>query len=161
MSTLRVNTIQNTSSVTILPTGNVIQTGYARYDPNADSYTTVALNTELDSDVSLTFTPKFSTSKLLVRTQYHTRIINANGISFGIRRDGTKIPGQFQRDSWDFFYKGDQVNHHYTGKCECYIDANNTNPTTFTIHAQGWDGGTWERSYAFGDHSILVMEIAQ
>ena len=161
MSTLRVNTIQNTSSVNLLPVGNVIQTAYARYDPNGDIYTTVAVNTELISDVSLTFTPKFASSKLYVRAQYHSRIIAATGITFGIRRDGTKLDGMVQRDSLDFFYKGDGVNHHYTGKCETYINANSTSSTTFTVWGQGWDGGTWERSYAFGEHSIMVMEIGQ
>lgn len=162
-STLKLPTNSKISGDTgsIVVPGTLVQVGYSRYDPNGDTYTTVAQDTELTSDVSLTFTPKFATSKLYVTSQYHSRIINANGITFGIYRDGTKVDGMYQRNSLDFFYKGDQVNHHYTGRCECYINANSTAATTFTIWASGWSGGTWERSYAFGDHTITVMEIAQ
>lgn len=158
MSTLRVTNIQNLSGVD--NRGKVLQFAFARYDPNGDIYTTVAQDTELTSDVSLTFTPRLSNSKLFVITRYHTRMINANGCAYGIYRDGVKVDGMFQRNSLDFFYKGDSVNHHYTGKCEAYLDSVSTAPTTFTIWASGWAAGTWERSYAFGEHSIAVMEIA-
>jgi hypothetical protein len=161
MSTLRVNTIQNTSSVNLLPSGNVVQTGYARYDPNGDTYTTVAQDVRLNSDVSLTFTPKFASSKLWILTSYHARIIAANGCSYGILRDGVELDGMVNRNGMDFFFKGDGVNHHYTGRCMTYINANSTSATTFTIWGQGWGGGIWERSYGHGEHSITVMEIAQ
>jgi hypothetical protein len=171
-----LTTIRGSDSIITVPTGHkivgvdagsvrapgtVIQFGFSRYDPNGDIYTTVAIDTELVSDVSLTFTPKFASSKLFVISRYHARMIDANGVTFGIKRDGSYVDGMYQRNSLDFFFKGDSVNHHYTGKCEAYLDANSTSATTFTIWASGWSGGTWERSYAFGEHSIAVMEIAQ
>jgi hypothetical protein len=161
MSTLRVNTIQNTSSVNLFPTGNVIQVVSNRFDPNADTYTAVAQDTRLNSDVSCSITPKFASSKLYVVTRYHVRVISALGCSFGINRDGVAVDGMVNRNSLDFFYKNDQVNHHYTGYCSTYLNANSTSTTTFTIWAQGWAGGPWERSYGHGDHNITVMEIAE
>lgn len=107
-STLKLPTNSKISGDTgsIIVPGTLVQVGYSRYDPNGDTYTTVAQDTELTSDVSLTFTPKFATSKLYVTSQYHSRIINANGITFGIYRDGTKVDGMYQRNSLDFSIRG-------------------------------------------------------
>lgn len=147
----------------LFPSGSVIQVQHYRYDPDADTYDTIAQDTLADSPLTAVFTPMYANSKLFITTMMHTRIINANGITFGIKRDGVSIPGMSQRGgaSKDFFYKSDSVNHHYTGRCQAYIDANSTASTTFKIWAQGWSGGTWEISYGHGEHTITVMEIKQ
>ena len=146
--------------------GHVIQVGYARHDPGSDSYTTVGQDTKSRSAVYLDFTPKYANSQLLIITRMHTRIINANGCSYGIDVSGnsgsswTSLDGMVQRNAMDFFYKGDQVNHHYTGFCLTYISATNTNSRRYSPWAWGWSGGTWEISYGHGEHSVTVLEIA-
>ena len=146
--------------------GHVIQVGYARHDPNSDSYTTVGQDTKSRSAAYLDFTPKYANSQLLIITRMHTRLINANGCSYGIDVSGnsgstwTALNGMSQRNAMDFFYKGDQVNHHYTGFCLTYISATNTNARRYSPWAQGWSGGTWEVSYGHGEHSVTVLEIA-
>ncbi len=149
---------QNTQGVNY---NNVIQVQHTRYDPDSDSYTTISGNTVGLSAFSMTFTPKFSTSKLYISSRMHVRIINATGCWFGILRDGTDLDGMNYL-SWnkDFFYKGDSVNHHYTGHCEAFINANSTSTSTFQLKARGADG-TWEISYGHGEHCMTIMEIAQ
>lgn len=145
-----------------LPAGSVIQVAYGRYDPNSDSYTSIASDTEADSPLSLTMTPRLANSKLWVVGRMHVRMDGAPGCSFGIKRDNVKQEGMSQRGgtSNDFFYKGESLNHHYTGHTVLYVDANSTASTTFKLWGQGW-GGTWELSYGHGEHSLTVYEIKQ
>ena len=146
--------------------GHVIQVGYARYDPNSDSYSVINGQTKARSAAYLDFTPKYANSLLLILTRMHVRIINAVGCSFGIDVSGdsganwTALDGQIQRNSMDFFYKSDQVNHHYTGFCLTQIAATNTSSRRYSPWGQGWGTGTWEVSYGHGEHSITVYEIA-
>jgi len=65
-----------------------------------------------------------------------------------------------RRNAMDFFYKGDSINHHYTGFCLRQFGATNTNTRRYSPWAQGWSAGTWEISYGHGEHSITVFEIA-
>ena len=146
--------------------GHVIQVGYARYDPNSDSYTVVAGQTKSRSAVYLDFTPKYANSSLLILTRMHTRIIAAVGCSYGIDVSGdsganwTALDGMVQRNAMDFFYKSDAVNHHYTGFCLTYISATDTNSRRYAPWGQGWGSGQWEISYGHGEHSVTVYEIA-
>lgn len=157
-------TIANTQLPTIdyskTPVGSVIQVSHQRYDPNTDGYDVIAIDTRGTSPLVATFTPRFANSKIYINTSMHVRIINANGVMFGITRDGVDLDGMFNGGK-DFFYKGDQVNHHYTGRCEGYIDAVSTATSTYRIWARGWSGGTWEMSYGHGEHFITFMEIKQ
>jgi hypothetical protein len=146
--------------------GHVIQVGYARHDPNSDTYTTIAQDTKSRSAVYLDFTPKYANSQLLIITRMHTRMIGASGCSYGIDVSGnsgstwTALNGMSSRNAMDFFYKGDQVNHHYTGFCLTYISATNTSSRRYSPWGQGWATGTWEVSYGHGEHSVTVFEIA-
>ena len=96
----------------------------------------------------------------------HTRMIAANGCSYGIdvsTNSGSSwsvVSGMVQRSALDFFYKGDSVNHHYTGFCLIQVDASNTSSRRYSPWGQGWGGGTWEISYGHGEHSVTVYEIA-
>lgn len=144
-----------------VPVGSVIQTQHYRYDANADTYDLIAQDTRVNSPLTASFTPRFANSKLYISARIHVRIQNANGITFGITRDGVEIDGMVNRNGKDFFYKGDQVNHHYTGHCEAYLDAVSISSTTFRMWAQGWSGGTWEMSYGHGEHCMTIMEIKQ
>ena len=146
--------------------GHVIQVGYARYDPNSDSYSVINGQTKARSAAYLDFTPKYANSLLLILTRMHTRLINAVGCSYGIDVSGdsgstwTALDGMIQRNAMDFFYKSDTVNHHYTGFCITQIAAVNTSSRRYSPWGQGWGTGTWEVSYGHGEHSITVYEIA-
>lgn len=144
-----------------VPAGTVIQVSHQRHDPNNDNYDLISSGTKTNSPLVATFTPRFANSKIYISSRLHTRVISALGIHFGISRDGVDLDGMNVRTAKDFFYKGDQVNHHYTGHCEAFIDANNTSTSTYRIWANGWDGSTWELSYGHGEHCITFMEIKQ
>ena len=158
----RVDSANNTVKIA----GHIIQVGYARHDPNADTYTSISSDTKARSNVYLDFTPKYANSKLLIITRMHTRMIAANGCSYGIdvsTNSGSSwsvVSGMYQRNALDFFYKGDSVNHHYTGFCHIQVDASNINSRRYSPWGQGWGGGTWELSYGHGEHSVTVYEIA-
>ena len=147
------------------PTGSVINVGYARYDPNNDSYAVISQDTRAASAVYLDFTPRRADSKLIIMTRMHTRMIAANGCSYGIEQSTNSggsysdLDGMNQRNAMDFFYKGDGVNHHYTGFCMRQIDAY-SGTRRFSPWGQGWDGGTWEISYGHGEHSVTIYEVA-
>lgn len=147
------------------PTGTIINVGYARHDPNSDSYTVISQDTRAASAVYLDFTPRRSDSKLIIMTRMHTRMIAAFGCSYGIEQSTNSggsysdIDGMVQRNAMDFFYKNDQVNHHYTGFCIRQIDSY-TGTRRFRPWGQGWAGGTWEISYGHGEHSVTIYEVA-
>ena len=147
------------------PIGTVIKVGYDRYDPNSDSYSTISQDTKARSAITLDYTCQRTDSKLIIITRMHTRMISANGCSYGIdysTNSGgswTALDGMVQRNAMDFFYKGDSVNHHYTGFCLRQIDAY-SGTRRFSPWGQGWSAGTWEISYGHGEHSITIFEIA-
>ena len=98
-------------------------------------------------------------------TRMHTRMIAAQGCSYGIDystnsgSSWTVVDGMYQRNAMDFFYKGDGVNHHYTGFCMRQIDSY-SGTRRFSPWGQGWSGGTWEISYGHGEHSVTIFEVA-
>ena len=101
----------------------------------------------------------------MIMTRMHTRMIAANGCSYGIEQSTNSggsysdVDGMNQRNAMDFFYKGDGVNHHYTGFCMRQIDSY-SGSRRFRPWGQGWSGGTWEVSYGHGEHSVTIYEVA-
>lgn len=149
---------------TKMPAGSVIQVVYGRHIEGTDRYdlfSTAA--TEADGPAQATITPLYANSKLLVKIEMHTRIAGAEGVAGGIKRDGVKLAGQFHggNTNYDFFYKGEDLNHHYTLHMEVWIDAGSTSATTFRPYAYGWGTGAWEISYGFGEHKVNIFEIKQ
>ncbi len=149
------------------PTGTIINTAYSRYDPNTDSYTVVAAQTKARSAMYIDYTPLRSDSKLLISSRCHIRISGSEGCTFGVDvstnsgSSWTVMTGMVNRDGRDFFYKGETLNHHYTGQCVYYIDSGNTNSRRYAPWAQGWgNGGNWELSYGHCEHSVTIFEIA-
>jgi hypothetical protein len=160
-SILRVNSIQNRAGTTILNnTGSVIRYADYRVPSVNDNYVTIASSVVYDTPVAITYTPLSASSKLVVKSQCQTRIIAAPGVSSGIKRDGAFLNGSFQRNSLSFWYKGDGVNHHYDVHCQTSVIAGSTNPTTFTMFIQPYEG-TGEFNFGWGNMFIQVWEIAQ
>ena len=149
------------------PPGTVIQVVHGRYDPNTDTYALIASDTKARSPAYVDITPLRSDSKLVIHTKCHTRMSGAPGCSYGIDystdsgSSWTALSGMNQRSgtSLDFFYKGESLNHHYTGSIITYIDSF-SGSRRFSPWAQGWGAGTWELSYGHGEHSVTIFEIA-
>lgn len=170
-STLRLPTNSRISGDTgsIIVPGMIVQVQFKRYDPNTDQYTEVAQNTKAYSDFGeMSFTPKFSNSKLYLSSSLHVRLNPNFGCTFGIDEvlNGvtTGLDGMAYRSgtSLDFFYKGESANHHYTGRCVAYINAGSTATRSYKLWAWGVnEGGVWELSYGHGEHSLMIMEVAQ
>lgn len=144
----------------IVVPGTLIKYADSRIPSINDDYVVIANDAVYDTPVTITYTPLFSTSKLFVKCQLQTRIINALGISGGIKRDGTAINGSFNRSCLSFVYKGDQVNHHYDIHMQTSVTANSTSATTFRAFLQP-TGGTGEFNYGWGNMFFQVWEIAQ
>ena len=148
------------------PPGTIMQAKFERYDPNSDSYTLISQQVKARSSVYIDFTPLRSDSKLLIRSKCHVRMSGAEGCTFGVdvsTNSGgawSTLTGMVNRNGRDFFYKGEALNHHYTGDCTFYEDASNTNSRRYSPWGQGWGAGNWELSYGHGEHSILVLEVA-
>ena len=161
MSTLKTNAIQTVDGKPILnSTGSIINYADTRIASVNDDYVTIAADTVYDTPVSITYTPISASSKLHIKCQCQSRIINATGVSSGIKRNGTAINGSSNRSCLSFFYKGDSVNHHYDIHCQTSVSANSTSATTFTMFIQPLDG-TGEFNYGWGNMFIQVWEVSQ
>ena len=149
------------------PPGTVIQVVHGRYDPDADSYSVIASETKARSPAYVDITPLRTDSKLLIQAKIHTRMLNNPGCTYGIDystnsgSSWTALSGMAagSRNALDFFYKGETLNHHYTGSCLTYIDSF-SGSRRFSPWGQGWGAGTWELSYGHGEHSVTIFEIA-
>ncbi len=125
-----------------------------------DNYTTISSNTVWDTPVTVSITPKRSNSKLVVRAQCPTRIVNALGIHGVMKRDGNVITQGYNRNTTGFFYKDNTVNHHWQVFSDLSVPANSTATTTFLLSVMPYSG-TGEYSYGWGPGFIQIWEIAQ
>jgi hypothetical protein len=140
--------------------GSVVQFVDFRLPSVSDSYTNIAADTAFQTPISVTITPRFANSKLVVHGEAHTRSIAAIGTTLAIRRDGTVINGSLNYGSLNFFYKSDAVNHHLQMAGNTSVIAGNTSATTFTVWITPYAGiGEWNTGW--GTNYIQVWEIAQ
>ena len=116
----------------------------------------------LDAAQRLTFSPKFSNSKLVVRLSMDVKWSGGNrGTKIFVYRDGSNIGSNFTNGTFLFGYQESaNNNNHFTMSNQIMIDANNTNSTTFTVYASRFDtsgnseGGHWAPTV------LSVTEIA-
>jgi hypothetical protein len=157
-SILRFDQWQSTSGSNYNP---VVQYVDYRLPSTSDGYTTIADGTYYNTGISVTITPKFATSKLVIRTQAQCRFVAALGITGQIKRDGNFISGgSVNLNSLYFMYKGDTVNHHTQVVCDMSVIAGSTSATTFTMFVAPY-GGTGEHATGWGNNFIQIWEIAQ
>lgn len=134
----------------------VINFAHFRYT----TYNVVSISTAVyDTPISITYTPRFANSLLLVEGSIPTRYINSFGIETGIKRDGVNT-GQNYNGNIFFAYKSDQANHHTDCHMHVVVPANNTNATTFTlwVKAHNYDA---EFFGGLGGSYIQVWELQQ
>jgi hypothetical protein len=140
-----------------VPRRAVLGFDFATFRPGNDGYVAVGDGVIYQTPVSITYTPRSSTSILLVHSIEQVRIIGALGARLLLRRDGVFIPSTIYSTT-DFFYKGSTINHHVNLRARIQVNSNNTNPTTFNAVFIPW-GGSGEYSNGWGDHFMYIMEI--
>lgn len=139
----------------------VVGFGYAKWVSPDDGYVAISNGAYYTTPLSLTYTPKFSTSLLVITVVNQVRCITGAGAVIRLHRNGTLIsPWYNNGGNIGFFYKGDTINHHMNLRGRMVTPANSTSATTFTTSVGGIWGST-EFSRGWGDHSIFVMELAQ
>ena len=139
----------------------VLGFGYYHFPSTVDTYISISGDTDYDTAITLTYTPKYSNSLLYVYGTAQTRMNSgAVGMSGGIKRDGTKQIPNLNVGGQDFFYKTNTTNFHYNIRSNIVVTANSTASTTFLVWVRPY-GGTGEWSYGWGQNFICLFEIAQ
>ena len=124
----------------------------------SDTYTLIADGVLFDTPISITYTPKSLTSRLIIDVDCECRTIAALGMGMGIKRDGVKIVGSFNLNTQSFVYKGDSINHHWQTRFSASVPTNSLSPTTFLVWYQPLSG-SGEYSTGWVRNAIRVMEV--
>jgi hypothetical protein len=162
MSTLKVGQIQDlTGKPLVKPTGSVLQV-VTYNDTSITGEITTTSASPVTSGLSVSMTPYSSTSKLfvLVTANIHFRSGSGDdGVALQLRRDGV---GVRTAGVDSLFYRSDSnANVHYTQAAfQHLVNANSTNPTTFTLFFYDAWGGTASIHRDWSSPALTVMEIA-
>ena len=141
-----------------MPAGSVIQVVYT-LDAAVTSDQVTSSTTFIDVDgMSVTITPRFSTSKLLVFARFMSYV--SGGASpymlTTIARDGVNTSSS----TYSFGYTQGDIYVAQPLNLTTIVSANNTNPTTFKAQMRLGGGGATQCQTDKGDKLIYVMEIA-
>jgi hypothetical protein len=152
----------NWVAATVPPkSGSVVQVQDYVYPSPDDQYVSISGDTDYDTPITVTITPQYADSKLLVDGCAHIRANGAFGMSLYVKRDGSKINPSLQRGSLDFMYKGESRNHHMNMRVNTSVPATSTSATTFTIgvtpYSGGGGNGEWNRGW--GHNYIRITEV--
>lgn len=114
--------------------------------------------------LSMTYTPLYANSKLIVRVTMGTRSTAGQGMAIRLLRDGTVVNTIGATNNWNytgaFYYKNDTVNHHRQLHLRAVVNANSTAATTFAVQTNvSW--GQFEYSTNWGLSTIQVVELQQ
>lgn len=165
MSTLSVDTIQGktTAGTVAMPAGHIIQQVRSRSAVSLGTVTSTSY-VKISSNLDVTITPKFSTSKLIIHSACHVYVqTNAYpSTTFAFYRDGSVITEHNSGLAAGYI----QVNTGELGAFIPYIyaweDANNTNSTTFSLYARSNTGsGNNSHFTDLANRWVAVMEVAQ
>ncbi len=161
MSTLKVDTIQGktTAGTVAMPQGHVIQT----VDGSDGTQTSSTSSSFVASNVAVTITPKFSTSKIYIA--YSMSLYNATTQAYSkttLYRGSTNIGDS----SWGLSSGGYSTGGHSTDGGAVTIDApSTTNATTYTVYFAPHNGGSGDGTVYANINGvrgqIIAMEIAQ
>ena len=167
-SELHVDAIKHsggTSALTIDSNGNVhsaglvLQTVFA----NTSTNTTISTSSYVDSTITATITPKFSTSKILVLTNMCVDSASSNNLQAKLFRDSTELKlEQF----WGYFVSS-SGNYKVTRESHMYLDSpSSTSALVYKWQARLRSGVNtnylqWDDSNGETDSQIVLQEIAQ
>jgi len=158
MSTLEVKAIQAPSGFDLdMPAGHIVQVVYA----NASTEVVTSSSSWVASPLAATITPKFASSKILVRYDASMyQYINTQGAST-IYRGSTEVTGETFgiTRSWKSNSRG------FFPHNGAWLDSpNTTSATTYTIYVRKNSGDydiNFPTSAADSKPSITLMEVAQ
>ena len=152
-------TINSSGSVNIA--GNVLQTVFVETSSQVD----VNSSTYVDTNITATITPKFSTSKILILTNMTIDSASSNNLQAKLLRGSTQIKlEQF----WGYFQTS-SANSHFkvTRESHMHIDSpSTTSSTTYKWQIRLLSGTqtnyvNWDDSNGDTDSQIVLMEIGQ
>ena len=166
MSTLKVDTIQGktTAGTVAMPSGSVVQTTFHKFTTN----TTLDSNSDIDlGGSSLTFTPKFASSLLILSCSVSINLYRSNinqGCTINFNVDGSNIDYTGADYEMLVSLPSGSVNDYVRLHKEVSMDASNTNAKTVKLtgrpYAIGSSGQAGINSSYFTS-SIKIQEIAQ
>tara|TARA_R100001509_G_scaffold162270_1_gene133465 strand:- start:571 stop:1071 length:501 start_codon:yes stop_codon:yes gene_type:complete len=154
---------KTSSGAVQMPAGHIIQQVRSRSASNLGTVTSTSY-VKISSDLDVTITPKFSTSKLIIHSACHVYIQTNNypSTTFAFYRDGSVITEHNSGLAAGYV----QVNTGELGAFIPYIyaweDANNTNSTTFSLYARSNTGSANNSHFTdLANRWVAVMEVAQ
>ena len=169
-SIIKVDQIQNAAGgvptaadLGLNVSGTVLQIQHAFYNvPAGGAYISTTSTTYLAlSPLSVTITPKFATSNLLLECFYHfdDESSTSNGLLTAFYRDGSNIStGGYSGSS--FIYNSPAGDHYTQVVARKLIPANNTSATTIVPYVRCWDPYSIRVMSHGGDCTMTVTEIA-
>lgn len=168
MSIIKANKIQTIDGTTY----NVpIQVVYNKTSGDASwsaNFTGAPQNTPTSTGFSVSITPKFATSKLLVMYDTVWNIGNndggsaiARGMTAWIYRDGVNQHSGGSVSGAFFNYNSPTTDWYCTSSGKIFVNSNSTATTTFTLYAAAYNAGRIRLTGHDGQASLTVMEIAQ
>ena len=166
-SELRVDKIIPTSGVAANGSGGLVQTRFTQFRPSSGASTTST--SFIDTGLSCSITPKFSTSKILITS--HVYVSWTDAAVLRLLRDSTRIPNNTEGNSDDrrgfAMARHEQANEGNTYSIT-HLDApSTTSATTYKIQARRDGSATCEINRRYSDNtyslisSITVQEISQ
>lgn len=172
-----VTTLQGSSNTISIPTGHrvvgvdtgsvyspgsVVQTAVS-YSPDTVGEITTTSSSYVTTGLSVTITPKYSTSKLFFTAVFNGKFVNGSGddgAAFKVYRDGSAIRSG-ANDQLLYRSDANTVSNHIPVTIQHYVNANSTSSTTFTLFFSDQWGGTAIVNRDWGVPMLSVMEIAQ
>ena len=186
---IKVDTIQDnggTTNITLNSAGNAKMAGHVvqhveakrttGYDLSSGVFSTGSSHVEV-TECRITFTPKFSDSKLLITVGADMKMTSGNlGTWLGVRRDDvalftgsangsnlTNTEGSTGKDTFVFVYRSDAStnNHHFTMERSLLFDANSTNAQVFKLMYSRFSNAGSSSIGQWGPTTMSITEIAQ
>tara|TARA_A100001388_G_scaffold147610_1_gene109558 strand:- start:2995 stop:3519 length:525 start_codon:yes stop_codon:yes gene_type:complete len=149
MGTLNTTNLNVTGNWSSAPAGTIIQVQTAEAGPTRQTISSV--NPVAITDLLINFTPKNSTSKIMI--QVYLNATHTHVASYGIFEDGSKTTnttssGQSNgnENGMDFtYYNGSTTNDYFIGTTfHTVLDASSTTTRTYQPYAtSAWSGNTY------------------
>ena len=159
---------KTTSGTIQMPSGHVVQTKLHSFNDETEIASTSFTDC---TGSSFTFTPKFASSKLIIRFDanfYIYRDVNGQGGTIELNVDGSRVGDPVDATGYEHYYSlttTTAINMVIVATKQVQIDASNTNAKTIKLQARAYvtsNNGKVEVNEA-GNHTstITVQEIAQ
>ena len=166
MSTMYVNKIQelNVGNGITVPSsvhipGHIIQAQMSDYtgsEFNTSSQSSVA------TPISVTITPKYATSKILIMCEANVRkntTTAQDGLQMHLYRNGAKIRHRWQ---WVFEYNNQTSRNAWSHWSAHYPDTpNSTSALTYTLYVDTYAGGSFIIGDSGSGGQMTALEVAQ